>query len=267
MNKDYYKILGIEKTATEEDIKKAYRKLAVKFHPDKNPDDKEAEKKFKTILKAYETLSNKKKRAIYDRPPIDHNDLMGNIWNKFYADSGINIRGSNIRINLPITLKESYFGCKKEVNFPSGESIMLDVKPGTHSGHKFRAKGKGYKSEFNDMAFQGDAFINITVLNNPLYKIYNHDIYHNIEISLYDSLLGIDVEIETFDGKLKLKIPEGSKHGQKLRIPSKGMPIFNTKMKGDFYLVINVLMHKFDDKERKSLDRLREYVNKKIKID
>jgi len=269
MNKDYYKILEVERTATDDEIKKSYRKLAKKLHPDKNPDNKQSEEKFKEVSEAYNVLSNKEKRTAYDNPnPFRHTGTnMHDVWNQFYGEYEIPVQGESIRVNLAITLKEAYSGCRKEFMLPTGETLSLDIKPGTHSGHNFRARGKGFKSTINEMAAPGDAFIHIVVLNNPLYKNINHDLLYNVEISLYDSLLGIEVEVETLAGKLKVKIPEGTKQGQKLRVPNKGMPIFGTKRFGDFYIVINVIMHKFDDKERKALDRLRVYVNKKIKVD
>lgn len=282
MNKDYYKILGIERTATDDEIKKAYRQLALKYHPDKNPGDKEAEERFKVIAEAYSILSDKDKRAAYDRPSpfadgfrtrnssgftVNVNEMMGELWNKFYGNGtwGFDVKGEDIRINLNITLEESYTGCKKDIVLPTGETLKLDIKPGTYSGLKFRARGKGHKSKFNEMAQPGDVFIYINVLNDPRFKAIQHDLYREIEISLYDSLLGIEVEVETMEGLYKIKVPEGTKHGQKLRIPNKGMPVYNSPMKGDFYVVVNVIVHKFDDKERKALDVLRKYVNKKNK--
>jgi curved DNA-binding protein len=285
MNKDYYAILGVSKDASDNDIKKAYRKLALKYHPDKNPSDKGAEDKFKEIAEAYSILSDKDKRAAYDRPnpfsdgfrtrnthgsgtyTVNTDEMMHDLFDKFYGQGswGFDVRGEDVYVNLNIALEESYKGCKKEVFLPTGETVRLDIKPGAYSGLKFRAKGKGFKSKFNEMAQPGDAFIIISVLNDPRFKIVQHDLYKEVEISLYDSLLGIELEVETMDGLCKIKVPEGTKHGHKLRIPNKGMPVYGTNMKGDFYVIANIIIHKFDDRERKALDTLRKYVNKKNK--
>jgi DnaJ-class molecular chaperone len=266
MTKEYYNILGIESTATQDIIKKAYRKLALKYHPDKNPDDPTTKKKFLEIAKAYETLSDKVKRAEYDNPTSRYSRTSQKEWTTYYEDWNIPAKGRNVLINLILTLEESYNGCTKEIKLPSGELFSINIKPGTNTGHKFFIRGKGYPSKINDMAESGDLYIRIGVLNNNRFRLNNNDLISDIEISLYDSLLGIEIEVESLSGKLIIKIPEGSKQGQKFRIPNKGMPILNTNKFGDFYVVVHVIMHKFDDKERKSLEILRTYVNKKIKV-
>ena len=275
MNKDYYNILGVEKDATIDDIKKAYRKLAIKYHPDKNKGNKESEEKFKEIVEAYSVLSDKKKRAEYDSPvfssefhsDVNMDEVLENLFNKYYHGWNIETKGRNIYTNLTITLKESYTGCEKDVILPNGETLNINIKPGSYNGLKLRAKGKGYKSKFSELASNGDAIITLIVMRDDRFKVVGHDLYYNIEISLYDSLLGAEVIVETFEGNYIVKIPEGTKHGHKLRIPNKGMPIYGTNTKGDYYVVINVIMHKFDYKEKKALEALRKYVNKRVKAE
>ncbi len=283
MNHDYYKILGVERNATDDEIKKAYRQLALQYHPDKNPNNKESEERFKEIAEAYSVLSDKNKRAAYDRPnPFAdgfytrrqnvHNEapeeFLKDMFKNFYGSGswGFDVRGDDIHLNIYIKLEESYHGCRKDILLQTGETVKLDIKPGAYTGLRFRFKGKGHKSKYNEMAESGDVFIMVNVMIDPRFRVMKHDLYKDIEISLYDSLLGTEVEIETLDGLIKIKVPEGTKNGQKLRIPNKGMPIYNTNMSGDLYVVANVIVHKFDDRERKALDVLRKYVNKKNKI-
>ncbi len=269
MSKDYYKILGISKNANKDEVKKAFRKLAHKYHPDKNKGD---DTKFKEINEAYSILSDDQKRAQYDQFgsagfnsqgaggfsgfegfdfsqftrngqrvdfDIDLNDILGS----FFGGRGFARRrkGQDIRIDLEIEFKDSVLGVKKEIKIPykskNSEKILIDIPPGIDAGEMLRVKQKG---EVIEDGIAGDLFIKIHVKPHKNLKKEGINLVTTKTIKLTESILGTKTEIETAeDEKIMVKIPEGIKHGEILRLKEKGVKTYTGK-RGDILIQILV---------------------------
>ena len=296
---DYYKMLGVKRDASNADIKKAYRKLAMKYHPDHAKGDKKAEEKFKKISEAYAVLSDKEKRQQYDTfgstgfqqrysqedifRGFDFGDILrefgfggGDRFSRgqdgfrfsFGSDSSYGSRarqqqvrqkGSDLVYELQLTLQEVATGTDKTVSFQhQGRSEKLTVKipKGMISGKKLRLTGKGEPSPFGGPA--GDLYIKAKVLDDPVYSVEGYDLNINREIKLSEAILGTNISVPTLDQKeLSLKIPPGTKHKTKMRLPGHGLPHMNGKGQGDLYVYIHVNMPKhLSEKQKKLVDQL-----------
>lgn len=296
---DYYKMLGVKRDASNEDIKKAYRKLAMKYHPDHAKGDKKAEEKFKKISEAYAVLSDKEKRQQYDTfgstgfqqrysqedifRGFDFADILrefgfggGDRFSRgqdgfrfsFGSDSShgsharqrqVRQKGSDLVYELQLTLQEVATGTDKTVSFQhQGRSEKLTVKipKGMISGKKLRLAGKGDPSPFGGPA--GDLYIKAEVLDDPVYSVEGYDLNINREIKLSEAILGTNISVPTIDQKeLSLKIPPGTKHKTKMRLPGHGLPHMNGKGQGDLYVYIHVNMPKhLSEKQKKLVDQL-----------
>ncbi|MGA7145065.1 MAG: DnaJ C-terminal domain-containing protein [Desulfobacterales bacterium] len=286
---DYYKILGVNKTASAADIKKAYRKLAMKYHPDHTKGDKSAEEKFKKISEAYAVLSDKEKRKQYDtfgsagfqqrysQEDIFRGSDFESILNELFGGSGSRMgfsfgggspfgryqrqrqspqpKGADLEYELPLTLQEVATGTQKAVSFQhKGRSERLTVKipKGMISGKKLRIAGKGEPSPYGGPA--GDLYIKSKVLAGPVYEIDGYDLYINRDIKLTEAILGANISVPTLSGnELKLKIPPGTKHKTKMRLSGHGLPHMHGKGQGDLYVRIQVNIPGQLNKKQKNL--------------
>lgn len=276
MARDYYTVMGVSKTASEEEIKKAFRKLAVKFHPDKNPGNKESEEKFKELNQAYEVLSDPEKRKKYDRYGENWNRMEENqfggsgasgrnsgrtykyegnpadfgegtdfsdLFESFFSSSGSKQKkrkGQDQQGEMSITLEEAYHGAAKVVEI-NNEKIRIKLKPGTYEGLSIRLAGKG--SSGRNGAPAGDLYITMHVEPDPHVLREGDHLRQTFTIDLFTAVLGNEKEVSTFSGKLKLKIPPGTQNGKIFRIKGKGMPVYNEPGKtGDLLLVTQVLI-------------------------
>lgn len=296
MSKDYYKILGVDKGATKDEIKKAFRKLAHEHHPDKKDGNAE---KFKEASEAYSTLSDDQKRAQYDQfgsagpqgfgggqggfggqgfdfngfdfsqfggqgfggqnMEFDLGDILGSM---FGGGRGRVRRGANVTVDIEITFKESVFGTEKQISYIKSstkkkESFVIKVPPGIDSGEMLRVTGKG---EEVDGGHPGDLYVRVHVkLDKHLHK-EGHNLVTSISLKLSEALLGGERTIETADGPLTIKIPEGVSNGEVLRVRGKGVA-FNSgsSQRGDLLIKILIDMPKKLNKEtRKVVEQLRE---------
>jgi len=290
---DYYKMLGVNKNASKNDVKKAYRKLAMKYHPDQTKGDKSAEEKFKKISEAYAVLSDAEKRKQYDtfgsagfqqrysQEDIFRGSDFDSILNELFGGSGrFGGGGSGMRFSfgggspfdgyqqqqqapskgdlvyeLPLTLKEAATGTQKTVSFQHqgrSEKITVKIPRGMISGKKLRIGGKGEPSPYGGPS--GDLYIKAKVLGDPVYDVRGHDLYINRDIKLSEAILGSNISVPTLDGKtLSLKIPPGSKHKTKMRLPGHGLPHMDGKGQGDLYVRIHVHIPKELSKKQKDL--------------
>ncbi len=291
---DYYKILGVNKDASNEDIKKAYRKLAMKYHPDHTKGDKNAEEKFKKVSEAYAVLSDKEKRKQYDtfgangfQQRFSQEDIfrgfdLGDILKEFgfgggerFASGGRGMRfsfggetpfggyrrqqaqqkGSDLVYELPLTLQEVAAGTSKTVSLQHQgrtEKISVKIPKGMISGKKLRIAGKGEQGIYGGPS--GDLYIQAKVLPSPVYEVEGYDLYIKREIKLSEALLGSNVSVPTLSGKdLSLKIPSGTKHKTKMRLPGHGLPRMHGKGQGDLYVRIYIRMPRKLTKEQKKL--------------
>ena len=291
---DYYKILGVNKNTSKDDIKKAYRKLAMKYHPDHTKGDKSAEEKFKKISEAYAVLSDPEKRKQYDtfgsagfQQRYSQEDIFrgfdfDSILNDLFGGSGrfggggsgtrfsfgggspfggfqqhrqTPPKGSDLVYELPLTLQEAAKGTKKTVSFQHqgrSEKITVKIPKGMISGKKLRIAGKGEPSPYGGPS--GDLFIKAKVLDDPVYDVKGHDLYINKDIKLSEAILGSNISVPTLDGKtLNLKIPPGSRHKTKMRLPGHGLPHMSGKEQGDLYVRLHVHIPKKLSKKQKDL--------------
>lgn len=262
---DYYKILGIDKNASAEDIKKAYRKLARKYHPDVNPNNKEAHKKFQEINEANEVLSDPEKRKKYDQYGKDwkhaeefekarqqqrqrsystqgaesfggdegnFSDFFESLFGGMGARSGrrqTKYKGHDYEAELHLGLREAYPTHQRTLTL-NGKNIRITIPAGVENGQKIRLKGHG--AEGMNGGPNGDLYITFIIEDDPQFKRLGNDLYTNVEIDLYTAVLGGETTIETLSGKIKLKVPAGTQNDTKTRIKGKGFPVY--KMDGEF---------------------------------
>lgn len=278
--KDYYKILEIDIKATAAEVKRAYRTLAKKNHPDKNLGNKKAEEQFKLVNEANEVLGNPEKRKKYDElgenwqqnqytqkqnqqyrqsnPNFDGNnqDNFSDFFEQFFSQQRNRnqyqaSKGSDYQTEIEISLEEAYKGTSRTIQLEN-QKIRITTKPGTHDNQLLRIKNKGAKgsSETNN----GDLFVKIRVSENTNYIRKGNDLYHTETINLYDAILGNDLIITTLSGKLKTKIPKGIQNGKNIRLKGKGMPIYEKEGTfGDLYIVFQIQIPENLNEKQKAL--------------
>jgi curved DNA-binding protein len=287
MSEDYYSILGVKKEASAAEIKKAYRKLAMKFHPDHTKGDKSAEEKFKKISEAYAVLSDKDKRKEYDtfgsegfHQRFSQEDIFrgfdfGDIFREFgFGGAGFSgtrgggrrfnfgggqqqarVKGSDLVYELPLTLREVATGVSKTVSFQHqdrNENLTVKIPKGLITGKQVRLAGKGNPSPYGGPP--GDLFIKSKVLDDPKFIARQFDLYLNQELKLSEAILGVTVSVPTIDDKqLSLKIPPGTKHGTKMRLSGHGLPEMKKGQRGNLYVRIQIKIPQSLTKEQQKL--------------
>lgn len=269
---DYYKILELAKTATEADIKKAYRRLARKYHPDVNPNDKNAEKKFKEINEANEVLSNVENRKKYDKYGTDwkraeefeksgynHNqqqsagrrqqssDFSGDFsefFESMYGNAGggrrreTKYRGQDLNAALQLTLNDVYKTHKQTLTV-NNKNIRITIPAGVENGQIIKISGHG--SPGANGGPNGDLFITFSISDNPNFQRDGSNLYTNVSLDLCTAVLGGDILVTTFDGKVKLKVPPETQTGTKVKLKGKGFPIYKTEDRfGDLYITYTI---------------------------
>lgn len=273
--KDYYKILGVEKGASKDDIKKAFRKLAHEHHPDKNNGN---DAKFKEINEAYTTLSDDQKRQQYDtfgsagpggfgggqggfngggfngagfdfsgfaRQYQSQNGQsfefdLGDIFGEFFGGGGGRRprRGANITVDVQLSFKESVFGVEKEINI-NNEKLSVKIPAGIDNGQGLRVSGKGEDGPGG----KGDLIVRVWVEEHKVFRKEGYNLIMELDLKLTTALLGATIDLETLDGKIELKIPSGTTHNEILRIRQKGIPDERGR-RGDILIVTKVEMPK-----------------------
>jgi curved DNA-binding protein len=261
---DYYKILGISKRATEKDIKTAYRKLARKHHPDLNPDNKDAEKKFKEINEANEVLSDSEKRKKYDKYGKDwehgeeyekaqqqrrqqsnyqsgQQDFGGQDYSDFFdsmfgggrssygQSRSPKYKGQDYTTELHLKLKDVYTS-QQQVLTVNGKNIRLTIPAGVENGQDIKISKKGGLG--TNGGPNGDLYIKFIIDNDTQFKREGNNLYLNVDLDLYTSLLGGEIQVNTFNGKVKLKIAAETKNESKVKLKGKGFPVY--KKEGQF---------------------------------
>ncbi len=283
--KNYYKILNVSISASEEEIKKAYREAAKKWHPDKNPDDINAEEKFKEISEAYDVLSDVLKRKKFDdfvrasqqrksytyktkseEEFSKYESEFSDFFKQFFKNKNKRkkryFKGDDVRGKITIDIKEAYFGSVRIIKTDEGK-IRLKIKPGIKSDTIIKISGKGKRSLYNGE--NGDLYIRIVIKNTQAFTLKGNDIYQKAGIDIYTVILGGETVISTLKGDVVVKIPENFNYNKKLRLKGYGMPVYNHPgMFGDLYLELYYkLPEKISSEERRLLEKLRDFQLKK----
>lgn len=266
--KDYYAILGVSRDASQDEIKKAYRRLARQYHPDANPGNKEAEEKFKEIQEAYEVLSNPETRAKYDQlgsnwrlyeqmgqtPPggfegwqeVSGFEGFSDFFRMFFGEDFAR-RARDVEYRLPVTLEELYRGGKKVVRV-GNQTVEVPLRPGMPPSTRVRLRGKAPGG--------GDLLLRLELQPHPTFTLKGGDLHAPIEVPLYTALLGGTVEFQHLDGqRLRLNLPPGTPNGHTLRLRGKGWP---GSPAGDLYLTVQVrLPQNLSPREKELFEELR----------
>lgn len=288
---DYYKILEIPKTATEADIKKAYRKLARKYHPDLNPNNKEAERKFKEINETNEVLSDSEKRKKYDQygkdwkhadafeqakqqqgQPQNRNeqnfqsgDFSGEDFSDFFAsmfggagrqNNQTKFRGQDLNAELHLKLSDVY-KTQKQTLTVNGKNIRLTFPAGIENGQVIKIAGHGATG--HNGGPNGDLYITFSVENDTKFKRDGNNLYLTLDLDIYTALLGGEIMIDTFDGKVKLKVAPETHNGTKVKLKRKGFPVYKKENEfGDLYITYQLkLPTNMSQKERELITELK----------
>ncbi len=270
---DYYKVLGVPKDANEQTIKKAYRKLARKYHPDLNPGDQEAEKKFKEINEANEVLSQQENRKKYDEYGKDwqHADAYeqakqqqnrGGNQQRYSNSSQYNesdfsdffesmfggasrgsrnqagFRGQDYNAELQLDLKDVYASHKRTLTV-NGKNIRITIPAGIENGQVIKISGHGGPGANNGP--KGDLFITFTINNNSAFQRDKANLYKTVDLDLYTALLGGQITVDTFDGKVKLTIKPETQNGTRVKLKGKGFPVYKkADAFGDLFITYTI---------------------------
>ncbi len=280
--KDYYKILGVSKTATTDEIKKAYRKLAVKYHPDKNPNNKLAEDKFKEANEANGVLMDAEKRKKYDElgenwnqyqqpgqsgkaqdrsagngrsryqsynaneQEGDFSDFFENIFNATYSDRQQGkpraTKGHDYKADMHVSLEDAYTGVARQIELQE-QKLQIKIKPGVKDEQALRLRGKGGKGLNGGQ--DGDIYITVHVAKHARYKRKEDDLYCDIMVDLYTAILGGSIIIETIRNPIKMNISAETDSGKVLRLKGMGMPRYGKENEfGDLYAKVSIAIPK-----------------------
>jgi curved DNA-binding protein len=284
--KDYYKILGVERGASDEQVKKAYRGLARKYHPDVSK-EANAKEKFQEVSEAYETLRDKEKRAAYDslgshrpgqdfRPPPDWFDRFGSgraedlrdidlsdlfesmgIFGRARGRSGgrgMQFPGEDYEVGVRLGLEEAARGTERELRL-EGRSFRARIPKGVTDGQRLRLAGKGGPGA--NGGAPGDLYLHIELEPHPLFRPSGHDLDIEVPVAPWEAALGAQVEVPTLDGAVSMKVPAGAKSGQKLRLAGKGLPRPGGGA-GDLYAVLSIVVPPAaSEREKKLYEELR----------
>lgn len=266
---NYYETLRVPKTASPEEIKSAYRKLAKEYHPDKNTGE-DTKQQFQQIQEAYSVLGDNNKRQEYDsrnnQPNLE--DLLRN-WgfgNNFADDFNMhfggyrnnpNAKGQDIRVTIPITISDIYNGFSRSIDVGTGR-INANVPKGAREGSKYKMAGKGQPNPFNSNAPAGDLIINVNVQYDENYIIQGDDVMIESFVKFYDMILGTNLEVKIPSGKISIKIPENTSPGKILRVPGKGLPIAGTEMAGALLIKINTNFQDLNTEQLSLIKKIKE---------
>ena len=271
---DYYRILGIEKTATPKEIKDAFRKLARKYHPDLNPNDKDAKRNFQQINEANEVLSDPEKRKKYDQYGKDwqhaeqfekakqsqeqSSNSRGASYSETYSGGDfsdffesmfggassagksrrVKYRGEDYYAELHLDLIDAYKTHKQTLTV-NRKNIRITIPAGIENGQTIKISGHG--GQGINGGPDGDLYITFSIANHPGFKRLGNNLYTTLDIDLYTAMLGGEIIIDTLNGKVKLKVKPETQNGSKIKLKNKGFPVYkNEGQYGDLYLTLNI---------------------------
>lgn len=289
---DYYAVLGVPKTATADEIKKAYRKLARQYHPDVNPNKEEASNKFKLINEANEVLGDPEKRKKYDQygEHWEHadqyeearrqqqqyggggfqyhqgaegfndyeafSDFFGSMFGKEGRTKTTGFKGQDVSATLRLHLTD-ILTTQKQVLEVNGKKIRITIPAGVTNGQTIKIAGHGGKGYNNGP--NGDLYITFDIINNTTFEVKGNDLYKTVPINMYDALLGGEVIVNTLNGKVKVSIAPETENNKKVKLRGKGLPIYKQEgVHGDMYITYAVELPKhLSVKEKELFEQLR----------
>ncbi len=296
---DYYKLLELDKSASQADIKKAYRKLARKYHPDLNPNDKEAQARFQQINEAHEVLSDPEKRKKYDQYGKDwqhadqfeeakrqqqasgrggfggfggggqqysysgsfDDDTFSDFFEQMFGGSarahgsgrGRHFKGQDYNAELQLNLSDIYSSHKQTITV-NGKNIRLSIPAGVENGQTIKIKGHGGPGVQGGP--KGDLYITFKIVNNTNFRREKENLYATEEIDLSTAVLGGEIHVETFTGKVKLNVKPGTQNGSKVKLKGKGFPRYKKEGQfGDLFITYKVKLPKHLTEEQQRLFR------------
>jgi curved DNA-binding protein len=286
---DYYEILGVNKNATGEEIKKAYRKLARKYHPDLNPNDKEANRKFQQINEANEVLSDAEKRKKYDQygkdwkhaeefektrqsrqewANADTGSFSGAFDDEGFSDffqsmfgererrsSGRNVkfRGQDYNAELHLSLRDAYKTHQQTLKV-NDKNIRITIPAGVENGQIIKLKGHGGPGINGGP--NGDLYITFVIADDPKFRRLGNDLYATLDLDLYTAVLGGEITVDTLDGKVKLKIKPETQNDTVTRLKGKGFTVYKKEGEfGDLYITYSIKVPTHLTEKQKELFR------------
>lgn len=286
MAEDPYKILGVKKEASADEIRSAYRKLAKKHHPDLNPGNKTAEESFKAVSGAYDLLGDQEKRGKYDRGEIDASgaerpqaqswrdyassrpgeryayaqaggmngnnadfeDLFANIFNQRQQGP---TKGRDRHYDLKVEFLEAVIGGSKRLTLPDGQMLDVKIPPGTQDGDILRLRGKGEAGLNNGPA--GDALFEVEIAPHKFYKRVGNNIHMDVPISMKEAVLGAKITIPTPAGSVAMTVRPGTESGAEMRLRERGVPAHGKHKAGDLHVKLRVVIGPTDEKLKEFL--------------
>ena len=280
--KNPYEILGVSKTATDEEIKKAYRALAKTYHPDLNPNKKEAEQKFKEVSIAYKLIENKEAREKYEQGILNEEfadssarggpfysdfqngngrytyqfdgnpeDILKSFFSGF-SGGGMDFPGQDHIYKMEIDLKDAILGAEKEIMLADGKRLKVKIPAGISDHEKLRFKNHGGQGTGKGKA--GDAYVEILLKPSGIFKINDSNLEIEIPLSLDEAINGAKIKVPTIEGTVNVTVPPGVNSGARLRIKGKGIPSGKDKIRGDQIVIVKVVLPDNID------DELREFI-------
>jgi len=262
---NYYEVLGLKKEAAQSEIKKAYRNLVKKHHPDVGG----SEDKFKKISEAYDTLNDSTKKKEYDiKNSIgsnsgfydmfrNHNGGFSNMFDDVFNQKA---KGNDITFRIKLTLEEVYSGTTRKIN--TGQNVFnVRIPKGIYEGAKLKLNGKGMPHPVNTGAPNGDAILIMNIMPDPEMIVTNGDIWLDYNMPFYDMLLGGDFTVTTKVNSVKIKVPKNSFDGKILRIVGMGFPIYNTNQYGNLMVKLRTSNITLNEKQLEHIKKIKELDN------
>jgi curved DNA-binding protein len=272
--KDYYAMLGVDKTASADDIKKAYRKLVRKYHPDVSK-EADADARTKELNEAYGVLGDAEKRAAYDelgsgqyragqefRPPPDwQGGFAGADAEDFFADlfahvggarrRDFKMAGEDIHAAIAIDLADAYQGAQRTITL-RGRQLNVTIPKGVTAGQHLRLTGQGQPGHNGGSA--GDLYLEISFAPHARYRVETRDVFETVPIAPWEAALGAEIEVGTPSGKVTVTVPAGSQSGRKLRLRGRGIPAASASgTAGDLYLLLELVLPPATSEQAKAL--------------
>lgn len=288
MSDDLYAVLGVPRTASQDEIKRAYRKLAKELHPDLNPDKPDVADRFKGITAAYDLLSDEDKRGRYDRGEIDASgqeraqqhyyrdfaedpgagrfysregfadegelhDFFADLFGRKAGGARMKARGADVSYTLPIDFLEAAKGAKKRVTVEGRHTIDLTIPAGVRDRQTLRLKGQGMPGFEGGPA--GDAYVEVHIQPHPYFERKDGNVHVELPVTLAEAVLGGKIAVPTIDGAVTMTVPKGSNTGATLRLRGKGIVDPGSHKRGDQYVRLKVVLPKTPDAELESFVR------------